>query len=49
LDYDGTLEVFTYGMGAPKKLRKSSVKSVDDAIRKINKYLDSVRDRWIQE
>lgn len=43
MENSGSLEQFTKSHRIEKKFRKSKFKSVDDAIKKINKYIDQVK------
>ena len=40
LDRDGTLVQFSVGPAIPKKMRKIKVKSISEAVDKINRYID---------
>jgi len=42
LHIDGVMEQFTKSYTIQKKLRKSRVKSIDDAIKRLNKYISMV-------
>jgi hypothetical protein len=43
IDRNGTMEMFAKSYRLPLKMRKSTVKSLPDAVAKINKYISSVR------
>ena len=44
ITYDGILSMFSGGWRDAKKFRKTNVKDVQEAINKINKYIDEVKD-----